>query len=121
MRLGYFTMPVHPPARRYVETLKEDREAFETRFFTEARSVNEIRHPNIVEIYDIGALGDRRPYYAMEYLAGRTLSMILEEQGRQRSVVVAAPADSPRTAILAAAPQAESGMFRVPPVMGEAP
>ena len=28
MRLGYFTMPVHPPARRYVETLKEDREAF---------------------------------------------------------------------------------------------
>src|ERR1700745_2340323 len=28
MKLGYFTMPVHPPARRYVETLKEDREAF---------------------------------------------------------------------------------------------
>src|SRR5262249_13039811 len=28
MKLGYFTMPVHSPARRYVETLKEDREAF---------------------------------------------------------------------------------------------
>src|SRR5947199_9264924 len=28
MKLGYFTMPVHPPARSYVETLKEDREAF---------------------------------------------------------------------------------------------
>jgi alkanesulfonate monooxygenase SsuD/methylene tetrahydromethanopterin reductase-like flavin-dependent oxidoreductase (luciferase family) len=28
MKLGYFTMPVHPPARRYVETLKEDRKAF---------------------------------------------------------------------------------------------
>src|SRR4029450_4932945 len=28
MKLGAFTMPVHPPARRYVETLKEDREAF---------------------------------------------------------------------------------------------
>src|SRR5262249_31448968 len=28
MKLGYFTMPVHAPARRYVETLKEDREAF---------------------------------------------------------------------------------------------
>lgn len=28
MKLGYFTMPVHPPARRYVETLKEDRDAF---------------------------------------------------------------------------------------------
>jgi alkanesulfonate monooxygenase SsuD/methylene tetrahydromethanopterin reductase-like flavin-dependent oxidoreductase (luciferase family) len=28
MRLGFFIMPVHPPARNYAETLKEDREAF---------------------------------------------------------------------------------------------
>ena len=28
MKLGFFTMPVHPPGRNYVETLKEDREAF---------------------------------------------------------------------------------------------
>ena len=28
MRLGYFTMPVHPMHRNWVETLKEDREAF---------------------------------------------------------------------------------------------
>ena len=27
MQLGYFTMPLHPPERNYVETLKEDREA----------------------------------------------------------------------------------------------
>src|SRR5262249_62000041 len=27
MRLGYFTMPVHPMHRSWVETLKEDREA----------------------------------------------------------------------------------------------
>lgn len=27
MKLGYFTMPLHPPRRNYVETLKEDREA----------------------------------------------------------------------------------------------
>jgi alkanesulfonate monooxygenase SsuD/methylene tetrahydromethanopterin reductase-like flavin-dependent oxidoreductase (luciferase family) len=27
MQLGYFTMPLHPPSRNYVETLKEDREA----------------------------------------------------------------------------------------------
>jgi alkanesulfonate monooxygenase SsuD/methylene tetrahydromethanopterin reductase-like flavin-dependent oxidoreductase (luciferase family) len=27
MQLGYFTMPLHPPSRPYVETLKEDREA----------------------------------------------------------------------------------------------
>lgn len=27
MKLGYFTMPLHPPQRSYVQTLKEDREA----------------------------------------------------------------------------------------------
>ena len=28
MKLGYFTMPIHPPGRNYLETIKEDREAF---------------------------------------------------------------------------------------------
>ena len=28
MKLGYFTMPIHPSERNYTETLKEDREAF---------------------------------------------------------------------------------------------
>src|SRR5258708_35021676 len=27
MKLGYFTMPLHPPTRNYTETLKEDRDA----------------------------------------------------------------------------------------------
>ncbi len=27
MKLGYFTMPIHPPERNYTQTLKEDREA----------------------------------------------------------------------------------------------
>ena len=28
MRLGFFTMPMHPPHRNWVETLKEDRQSF---------------------------------------------------------------------------------------------
>jgi alkanesulfonate monooxygenase SsuD/methylene tetrahydromethanopterin reductase-like flavin-dependent oxidoreductase (luciferase family) len=28
MRLGFFTMPMHPPHRKWVDTLKEDRQAF---------------------------------------------------------------------------------------------
>ena len=27
MKLGFFTMPMHPPGRNYTQTLKEDREA----------------------------------------------------------------------------------------------
>ncbi len=43
-----------------------------SRFFTEARAVNQIRHPNIVEVTDFGSLG-ARPYIVMEYLEGETL------------------------------------------------
>ena len=58
------------------------------RFAREVRVVGMLRHPNIVEIYDVGALADHRPYFAMEYLSGRTLSMILEEQGRMSPLEV---------------------------------
>ena len=43
-----------------------------SRFFVEARSVNEIRHPNIVEVTDLGTHAGR-PFIVMEYLAGETL------------------------------------------------
>jgi serine/threonine-protein kinase len=52
------------------------------RFAREAQVVNLLRHPSIVEIYEVGTLPDGRPFYAMEYLEGRTLSKILEEEGR---------------------------------------
>jgi eukaryotic-like serine/threonine-protein kinase len=52
------------------------------RFTREVEVVGKIRHPNIVGIYEVGTLSDRRPYYAMEHLSGRTLSAILEERGR---------------------------------------
>ncbi|HEY4186967.1 MAG TPA: protein kinase [Polyangia bacterium] len=44
-----------------------------SRFFTEARAVNDIRHPNIVEVTDFGKFG---PFYCivMEYLEGETLA-----------------------------------------------
>jgi HD-like signal output (HDOD) protein/tRNA A-37 threonylcarbamoyl transferase component Bud32 len=42
------------------------------RFFVEARSVNEIRHPNIVEVTDLGTHAGR-PFIVMEFLGGETL------------------------------------------------
>jgi serine/threonine-protein kinase len=45
-----------------------------SRFFTEARAADAIRHPNIVEIYDYGTLPSGAPYIAMEYLEGETLA-----------------------------------------------
>ncbi|WP_224365112.1 serine/threonine-protein kinase [Hyalangium versicolor] len=52
------------------------------RFVREARVVNQIRHPNIVNVYDFGLLPDGSPYYVMELLPSRTLSQVLLERGR---------------------------------------
>jgi serine/threonine-protein kinase len=52
------------------------------RFVREARVVNQIRHPHIVDVYDFGMLPDGSPYYVMELLPGRTLSQLLHERGR---------------------------------------
>jgi hypothetical protein len=48
-----------------------------SRFITEARAANAIRHPNIVDIYDSGVLDGGTPYIVMEYLEGETLSEVL--------------------------------------------
>ena len=43
------------------------------RFVAEARAVNQIGHPNIVDIFTFGNLPDGRRYIVMEWLAGETL------------------------------------------------
>ena len=52
------------------------------RFVQEARAVNLIRHPGIVDIFDFGHLPDRRPYYVMELLEGSDLRALIGQQGR---------------------------------------
>ncbi len=44
-----------------------------SRFFTEARAVNDIRHPNIVEVTDFGQFGSLH-CIVMEFLEGETLA-----------------------------------------------
>jgi serine/threonine-protein kinase len=43
------------------------------RFILEARAVNEIGHPNIVDVFSFGRLTDGRSYFVMEWLQGMTL------------------------------------------------
>ncbi|MBU1240159.1 serine/threonine protein kinase [Myxococcota bacterium] len=50
------------------------------RFIQEAKTINKIEHPNIIEIYDFGELDDGRYYYSMELLQGETLSELMKNR-----------------------------------------
>jgi serine/threonine protein kinase len=53
-----------------------------SRFFTEARATAQLRHPNIVEVFDCDVLPDGRAYIVMEYLRGESLRQTLDRVGR---------------------------------------
>lgn len=59
--------------------IMNNQEAVE-RFRQEARLIARVRHPNLIDIFDIGELPDGRLYYVMEYLAGQALSSLLEKK-----------------------------------------
>ncbi len=52
------------------------------RFVREARVVNQIRSPHIIDIYDLGELPDGRPFMVMELLRGVSLRALLDKRGR---------------------------------------
>ena len=55
-----------------------------SRLKREARTLGQIRHPNIVNITDFETTGDGRPFIVMEYLEGHTLA---DELKLRRSLV----------------------------------
>ena len=49
------------------------------RFIDEARAATRIKHPNIIDIYDLGRTDGDRIYYVMEKLEGRELKALMKE------------------------------------------
>jgi serine/threonine-protein kinase len=50
------------------------------RFLLEAQVSGQMQHPGIVPVYDVGMLLDRRPYFTMKLIHGRTLAAMLGER-----------------------------------------
>jgi len=72
------------------------------RFFNEARATSAIRHPNIVEVIDVGRLPDGVPYLVMELLEGESLGERLERLGSLEIAVALDYAHQAASALVAA-------------------
>jgi len=58
------------------------------RFHRECGTVAQLEHPNTIKVYDFGATPDGTLYIAMEYVAGRSLSDVLQGEGQLSSARV---------------------------------
>jgi serine/threonine-protein kinase len=72
------------------------------RFTMEARAVNQIGHPNIVDIFAFGTLPDGRSYYVMDLLNGESLRRRLERGGPLHVSEAASVIDELSSALIAA-------------------
>ncbi|MFO0891546.1 MAG: tetratricopeptide repeat protein [Isosphaeraceae bacterium] len=57
-----------------------DRSDLVDRFVEEAQICGQLQHPGVVPVYELGTLADRRPFFAMKLVDGRTLSALLDER-----------------------------------------
>src|SRR5438874_13522643 len=62
---------IHPHLRDSVEVAH--------RFFVEAKAVAKLRHPNIVEVYDVSSAEEHGQYLVVELLRGLTLRQVLHQ------------------------------------------
>ncbi len=50
------------------------------RFVEEAQIGGQLQHPGVVPVYELGTFGDRRPFFTMKLVKGRTLAELLRER-----------------------------------------
>ncbi len=50
------------------------------RFIEEAQICGQLQHPGIVPMYELGLQADRRPYFTMKLVKGKTLAALLQER-----------------------------------------
>jgi tetratricopeptide (TPR) repeat protein len=57
-----------------------DRPELVRRFVEEAQIAGQLQHPGVVPVYELGTFPDRRPYFTMKLVRGRTLAGLLDER-----------------------------------------
>src|SRR5271166_3484547 len=69
--------------------LRDSREVV-SRFHAEAKAVAKLRHPNIVEVYDVSEADEHEQYLVVELLRGTTLRKLLQQHGAMPPEIAAA-------------------------------
>ncbi len=69
--------------------LRENKEVA-ARFVSEARAVAKVKHPNIVEVYDVSDADEPERYLVQELVRGTTLRQLISERGHLPAEVAAA-------------------------------
>lgn len=67
--------------RKLISSDPAEVEAAIRRFKFEARSAGNLRHPNIITIFEVNHDGDT-PYIVMDYVEGEALDAVIERQGK---------------------------------------
>lgn len=69
--------------------LRENKEVA-ARFVSEARAVAKVKHPNIVEVYDVSDADEPERYLVQELVRGTTLRQLISERGNLPAEIAAA-------------------------------
>lgn len=73
-----------------LKVLRQDRQDGRAtrRMMREARALARLKHPNVVEVYDVGQTASGELFIAMEYIRGPTLRQWLAESRRRRGEIL---------------------------------
>jgi serine/threonine-protein kinase len=67
-------------AMKVLQSRHADNEAMVRRFVEEAQIAGQLQHPGVLTVYELGLQPDRRPYFTMRLIKGRTLGELLDER-----------------------------------------
>jgi serine/threonine-protein kinase len=69
-------------AMKVLQARHADNEPMVRRFVEEAQIAGQLQHPGVLTVYELGLQPDRRPYFTMRLIKGRTLAELLEQRRR---------------------------------------
>jgi hypothetical protein len=78
--LGHDTDLCRDIAVKVLLETHRDRTELCQRFVEEAQIGGQLQHPGIVPVYELGQFSDKRPYFTMKLIKGRTLEALLAER-----------------------------------------